>query len=98
MNSVMTTRMSSRGQVVLPEALRQKYGWDAGTSFTVLVYKGAVIMQPLAAPSEAELAAEFEAAFAESRQQAKTAGMKPGDVAAAVKAVRINHRLRRARR
>ena len=98
MTNVMTTRMSSKGQVVLPEALRQAYGWNAGTSFTVLMYKGSVIMQPIVAPTEEELSAEFEEAFAESRRQAKEAGMKPGDVAAAVKSVRNGRRLRRIRR
>ena len=43
MTNVMTTKLSSKGQVVLPEALRNMYGWDAGTAFTVVVYKGAII-------------------------------------------------------
>jgi len=46
MTNVMTTKMSSKGQVVLPEALRQMYGWQSGTAFAVLVYKGSIIMQP----------------------------------------------------
>ena len=36
MTKVMTTKMSSKGQVVLPEALRQMYGWESGTAFTIL--------------------------------------------------------------
>ena len=47
MTKVMTTKMSSKGQVVLPEALRQMYGWESGTAFTILTYKGSIIMQPL---------------------------------------------------
>jgi len=39
MTNIMTTKLSSKGQVVLPEALRNMYGWDAGTAFTVLVYQ-----------------------------------------------------------
>lgn len=69
MTKVMTTKMSSKGQVVLPEALRQMYGWESGTAFTVLVYKGSIIMQPLKTPSEEELVAEFEDAFEESRRR-----------------------------
>lgn len=71
MTKVMTTKMSSKGQVVLPEALRQMYGWESGTAFTVLVYKGSIIMQPLKTPTDEEIAAEFEDAFAQARQQAK---------------------------
>ena len=65
MTNVMTTKMSSKGQVVLPEALRQMYGWRSGTAFTILVYNGSIIMQPLKTPTDEEVAAEFEEAVAE---------------------------------
>ena len=55
MTNVMTTRMSSKGQVVLPEALRQMYGWQSGTAFTIIAYKGSIIMQPLKTPTEEEV-------------------------------------------
>ena len=97
MTKVMTTKMSSKGQVVLPEALRQMYGRESGTAFTILAYKGAIIMQPLKTPTEDEIAAEFEAAFAESRRQAKAAGMTPMDIANAISDVRCERRTRRAR-
>ena len=97
MTKVMTTKMSSKGQVVLPEALRQMYGWESGTAFTILAYKGSIIMQPLKTPSEDEIAAEFETAFAESRRQAKAAGMTPMDIDKAISDVRCERRARRAR-
>ena len=97
MTKVMTTKMSSKGQVVLPEALRQMYGWDSGTAFTILTYKGSIIMQPLKTPTEDEIAAEFEAAFEESRRQAKAAGMTPMDISNAISDVRRERRTRRAR-
>ena len=98
MTNVMTTKMSSKGQVVLPEALRTMFGWESGTSFTVYAYKGSVIMQPLKTPTEEELAAEFDEAFAEARRQAKAAGMTPRDISDAIKSVRVERRMRRARR
>ncbi len=97
MTKVMTTKMSSRGQVVLPEALRQMYGWESGTAFTVLVYKGSIIMQPLKTPTAEEISAEFEDAFAQARQQAKDAGMTPLDISNALSDVRRERRTRRAR-
>ena len=78
MTNVMTTKMSSKGQVVLPEALRQMYGWRSGTAFTILVYNGSIIMQPLKTPTDEEVAAEFEEAVAECRRQAKDAGTGEG--------------------
>ena len=98
MTNVMTTKMSSKGQVVLPEALRKTYGWQSGTAFTVLAYKGSIILQPLRTPTEEEIAAEFEDAFEEARRQAKDAGMTPVDVTNAIAEVRKVRRARRRRR
>ena len=98
MTKLMTTKMSSKGQVVLPETLRQMYGWESGTAFTILAYKGSIIMQPLRTPTEDEIAAEFEDAFAEARRQAKAAGMTPSDIADAIAEARAARRMRRARR
>lgn len=97
MTKVMTTKMSSKGQVVLPEALRQMYGWESGTAFSILTYKGSIIMQPLKTPTDDEIAAEFEEAFAESRRQAKAAGMTPLDISNAISNVRHERRAKRAR-
>ena len=97
MTNVMTTKLSSKGQVVLPETLRNMYGWDAGTAFTVLAYKGAVIMQPIKAPTEDEIAREFEEAFAESHSQARAVGMVPADITRAISEVRGERRARRTR-
>ncbi|MBQ6141973.1 MAG: AbrB/MazE/SpoVT family DNA-binding domain-containing protein [Kiritimatiellae bacterium] len=94
----MTTKMSSKGQVVLPEALRQMYGWRSGTAFTILVYNGSIIMQPLKTPTDEEVAAEFEEAVAECRRQAKDAGMTPIDISNAIAEVRSARRTRRTRR
>ena len=98
MTNVMTTKMSSKGQVVLPEALRQMYGWRSGTAFTILVYNGSIIMQPLKTPTDEEVAAEFEEAVAECRRQAKDAGMTPMDISNAIAEVRSARHTRRTRR
>ena len=98
MTNVMTTKMSSKGQVVLPEALRQMYGWRSGTAFAILVYNGSIIMQPLKTPTDEEVAAEFEEAVAECRRQAKDAGMTPIDISNAIAEVRSARRTRRTRR
>ena len=97
MARVMTTKMSSKGQVVLPEALRQMYGWQSGTAFTIIAYKGSIIMQPLKTPTEEEVAAEFEDAFEEARRQARDAGMMPMDVSNTIVEVRNARRTRRTR-
>ena len=97
MTKLMTTKMSSKGQIVLPEALRQMYGWDSGTSFTILAYKGSIVMQPLKAPTDDEIDAEFGEAFAQARKQAKEAGMTPLDITNAISEVRSRRHARSAR-
>ena len=74
------------------------YGWQSGTAFTILAYKGSIIMQPLKTPTDEEIAAEFEEAFEEARRQAMDAGMVPSDITDAIAAVRSTRRTRRARR
>ncbi len=88
MVNVMTTKMSSKGQIVLPEALRRMYGWGSGTSFAVIAHNGAVIMQPLAAPTDAEIEAEFESAFKEVRRQSAASGLRRSHVLEAIAQVR----------
>lgn len=83
-----TTRMSSKGQVVIPEELRREFGWNAGTSFIVVGRSDAIMLQPVAMPDMAR----FDDMVAESRRQAEAAGMRVGDVAAAVARVRAKKR------
>ena len=97
MANVMTTKLSSKGQVVLPEALRNMFGWDAGTSFTVIAYKGSVIMQPIKMPTEEELAREFDEAIDESCRQARAAGITRADVSRVISEVRKERHARRTR-
>lgn len=98
MNAVLTTKLSSKGQVVLPEAVRDMFGWDVGTSFSVMVYKGSIIMKPLVAPTPAELDAEFADAFAESAKSARDARMPRSAIDDAVRAVHASSRARRSSR
>ena len=98
MMNVMTTKMSSKGQVVLPEALREMNGWGVGTAFTLMMYRGSLIMQPIRTPTESELVAEFDEAFEESRRQAREAGMTPADIGRVITEVRRERAGRRSRR
>ncbi|MSP48588.1 MAG: AbrB/MazE/SpoVT family DNA-binding domain-containing protein [Alphaproteobacteria bacterium] len=50
-----TTRLSSKGQVVLPSATRTSRKWNAGTEFQVVETPEGVLLRPIAfAPSRLE--------------------------------------------
>ena len=78
-----TTKMSSKGQVVIPEEVRNALGLKAGSKFVVVGEGDVVILKMINPPSMSE----FDDIIQEARQQARQAGMKRSDVAAALKAV-----------
>lgn len=80
MAQVLTTKMSSRGQVVIPEAMRNQFGWGVGTSFIVEVYRGSLIMQPVRPTPASQFAKRFDELLDRSRAEAKVAGLRPEDI------------------
>jgi len=84
METVATTKMSSKGQVVIPENVRSRMGLAAGTEFIVLGEGDVVILKTLHAPDMDE----FDALIKKARRQAKSAGLKRSDIAEAVRDVR----------
>jgi len=84
MNKLSTTKMSSKGQVVIPEEIRDRLGLKPGDQFVVLGDKDVVILKTLSAPSMSE----FDSLVKDARSQAREAGMKRSDVYNATKKAR----------
>ena len=84
MKASATTKMSSKGQVVIPEEIRNALGLKAGSKFVVVGEGDVVILKVVTPPSMSE----FDDIIQEARRQARQAGMKRSDVTAALKAVR----------
>ena len=84
MAEVATTRMSSKGQVVIPEKIRKRLGLKPGSQFVVVGEKGTVILKAITPPSMAE----FDDLIAQARKQARNAGMKRSDIPRAIRKVR----------
>ena len=76
--------MSSKGQVVIPEGIRQQLGLDSGTQFVVVGQKDVIILKTITAPAMKE----FDGLIKQARRQAKAAGLKRSDVAQAINKVR----------
>ena len=84
MTELATTRMSSKGQVVIPEDIRKRLGLEAGSQFVVVAGKDAVILKTISPPSMDE----FDGLIREARRQARKAGMKQSDIKEAIAEVR----------
>ena len=95
MAQVLTTKMSSRGQVVIPEAVRNQFGWGVGTSFIVEVYRGSVIMQPVRPTPVSQFAKRFDELLDRSRAEAKAAGLRSEDIADVIANYREERRRKR---
>ena len=87
MSKVATTKMSSKGQVVIPEEIRDRLGLKAGIQFVVIGERDVVILKALSPPSMRD----FDGLVAEARKQARKAKMKRSDVAKATSKVRRRH-------
>jgi AbrB family looped-hinge helix DNA binding protein len=84
MPTLTTTRMSSKGQVVIPEEIRDRLGLQSGTQFVVVGDRDVVILKAISAPSMKE----FDNLIAQVRQQVRKSGLKKSDIEAAVAKVR----------
>jgi len=79
-----TTKMSSRGQIVIPEEIRDSLHLKEGDQFVVFGKGDTVILKSITPPSMDQ----FEEILADSRKSVKEAGLKRSDVKAAIKRVR----------
>lgn len=84
MPRLATTKMSSKGQIVIPEEVRKRLGLKPGSQFVVVANKDVVILKAISPPSMKE----FDDLIAEARRQAKQTRMKRSDVTAATSKVR----------
>ena len=84
MQNIATTKMSSKGQVVIPEGIRKRLGLKAGAQFVVIGDKDVVILKAISPPSMED----FDALISKARKQARKAGLKRTDIAAAISKAR----------
>ena len=84
MAEIATTKMSSKGQIVIPETIREKLGLKPGSQFIVLGDKDIVILKSILAPS----LDEFDSLISQARKQAKKVGLTKKGIAEAIVNVR----------
>jgi len=83
-SDVATSRMSSKGQVVIPESVRDRLKLKPGAQFIVVGEGDVVILKAITPPA----LDEFVDLIAEARRQGRRAGLQQSDIAAATAKVR----------
>ncbi|MBI2127325.1 MAG: AbrB/MazE/SpoVT family DNA-binding domain-containing protein [Thaumarchaeota archaeon] len=78
--TVETTRMSSRGQVVIPQSIREELGLPEGSVFAVAGKKDTIVLKKVATPPEESLIRDLEAIAREGRMRMESKGIKESDI------------------
>jgi AbrB family looped-hinge helix DNA binding protein len=84
MNTLSTTKMSSRGQVVIPEDIRKQLHLENGTQFAVIAENDVVILKVIMPPK----LNEFTNIVKKIQKVAKDAGLTQKDIEEAIKDIR----------
>ena len=84
MPTVATTRLSSKGQVVIPEDVRKALGLEVGAQFVVMGDGDTILLKRISVPSKSEL----RLMLGRIRSQARRSGLKPSDVKDAIRRTR----------
>jgi len=84
MASIATTKLSSKGQVVIPEEIRKQLGLKEGDQFVVVGQDDAVILKSIKKP----VLNEFDSLIDKARRQARDARLKRSDIAKAIAKIR----------
>ena len=84
MAAYSTTKLSSKGQIVIPEEIRNNLKLKEGDQFVVIGRGDTVILKSITPPS----LAKFSDLMQEASRGAKMQGLKVSDVSKAIKKVR----------
>ncbi|MBI2142837.1 AbrB/MazE/SpoVT family DNA-binding domain-containing protein [Candidatus Woesearchaeota archaeon] len=75
-----TTKMSSRGQVVIPENVRAAVSASEGTLFAVVGSRDTIVLKKIGMPSKEALIKDLEKIAREGRALLEGKGLKESDI------------------
>lgn len=84
MGRLATTRLSSKGQVVIPEEIRHQMGLHTGDQFLVVAEKGVMILKIIEKPDMRQ----FNELITKTRKLAKSSGLTEHALSSAIKTAR----------
>lgn len=78
--SIETTKMSSRGQIVVPQEVREEVKAEEGTMFAIFGKGDTIILKKIEIPTKEQLINEFKNIAKEGKERAKKLGIKEKDI------------------
>ncbi|MEK6881860.1 MAG: AbrB/MazE/SpoVT family DNA-binding domain-containing protein [Nanoarchaeota archaeon] len=90
--AIETIKMSSKGQIVIPQDIRKEINADEGTLFAVVGSKNTIVLKKIETPSKESLIKDLENIAKKGREKAERQGVKEGDIPSLV------HKLRQEKR
>lgn len=83
-----TTKMSSRGQVVIPENVRAMVSASEGTLFAVVGSRDTIVLKKIGLPSKEALIKDLEKIAQEGRKRLESKGLRESDILSMVQRIR----------
>ena len=78
--AVEMVKMSSKGQIVIPQGIRAEICASEGTVFAVVSGRDSIVLKKVAMPSKDELICELKEIAKEGAKRAEKLGIKEKDV------------------
>lgn len=78
--AVEMIKMSSKGQIVIPQDIRQEICASEGTVFAVVSGRDSIILKKVAMPSKEDLICELKEIAKEGRKRLEAKGIKEADI------------------
>jgi AbrB family looped-hinge helix DNA binding protein len=86
--AVEMIKMSSKGQIVIPQDIRAEICASEGTMFAVVSGRDSIVLKKVAMPSKEDLICELKEIAKEGRKRAEKLGIKESDVPSLVHKLR----------
>ena len=88
--AIETVKMSSKGQIVIPQHIRERIKAVEGSVFAVVDNKDSVILKKIETPTREDLIKELKKIAVESRKSLEKKGVKEEDIQKIVEKTRRN--------
>ena len=78
--AVEMIKMSSKGQIVIPQDIRTEICAVEGTMFAVVSGRDSIVLKKVATPSKEDLISELQIIAKEGRKRLEAKGIKEADI------------------